>query len=173
MKTSKQTHDKNSIAACFKNAAALFIAVFAALHPPSAALAQGGDKKLQAAAEEIAKGAGKFIEATPAGKTGPVYVIEEYHNSRIGQIQIATMLTRLYRTSGLRTIGLEGAVQGPAPLPADKYLKAADPATRRDVLKRLLRDSEISGAEYAGAALEGMKVVGIENAAEYATLNSI
>ena len=127
----------------------------------------GSDAKPNVDSSEIAKNAGVVVKSTLQGKYGPVYVFEEYHNARIGQIQIATMLTRLYHSKNLRTVGLEGAVQGPAPLPTEKFLATADPATRRDVLKRLLHDAEISGTEYAGASLAGLKVVGIEDANEY------
>src|SRR5436190_7457955 len=125
------------------------------------------DPTLQAIANRVTNSVGEVITTTPRHSSGPVFVFEEYHNSRAGQVQIATTLTRLYQQLGLRIVGLEGAVKGPAPLPTEKYLKAADPTTRRDVLKDLLREAEISGVEYAGAVLHGLQVVGIENPDEY------
>ncbi len=169
MNTNTISEIKPHTTGLLKKAAGWIFVAIAAFHQITlTAIAAGGDEKLQAAGRETAKGCGTFVKATTTGKLGPVYVFEEYHNARIGQIQIATMLARLYHTKGLRTVGLEGAVQGPAPLPTDKFLAAADPVARRDSLKRLLRDGEISGAEYAGATLPNIKLVGIENAEEYA-----
>ncbi|MEX0677166.1 MAG: hypothetical protein WD063_08835 [Pirellulales bacterium] len=125
------------------------------------------DAGLQAKAERVTEGVGELITTTPSRAAGPVFIFEENHASRIGQIQIATMLTRLYHQQGLRIVGLEGAIKATAPLPAGKYLAAVDESARNATLKDLLREAEISGAEYAGAVLPGLQIVGIENADEY------
>ena len=122
---------------------------------------------LKARAESIAEGVGDYVNQTAPHRSGQVFVFEEYHNSRVGQVQIATMLTRLYKRAGVRRIGLEGAVQSEAPLPTSKFLGNAGKGVRPEVLKDLLRDAEISAAEYAGSALPGMQVWGLENAGEY------
>ena len=138
--------------------------------PPAKPAANGGqavDPALRAEADRVAQGVGELVRTTPKHALGPVYVVEEYHNSQIGQVQVATMLTRLYRQQGVRIVGLEGAVKGPAPLPTDKFVNVADRAARRSVLKNLLCDGEISGVEYAGAVIPALQVVGIEDPNEY------
>src|ERR1017187_8197734 len=58
--------------------------------------------------QEITGGVGVLQKAS-GGAKGPVFVFEEVHTSRIGQLQIATMLVRLHDHHGLKRIGLEGS----------------------------------------------------------------
>lgn len=119
-------------------------------------------------ADDISKDMGSVLR-TCAGSEGRVIVFEEYHNSRIGQVEIATMLTRLHRRYSMNQIGLEGSVDTGNPLPP--YLPvAADPDARHKFLRKQLTTLEISGVEYVSARWPNIKVFGTEKADEYDVL---
>jgi hypothetical protein len=62
-------------------------------------------------------------KAVSAGQAGPIFIFEEFHTSRIGQLQIAVMLLRLHDKYGLKKIGLEGAINSGRPLDAAWFHK--------------------------------------------------
>jgi len=115
----------------------------------------------------VTKNVGSLVQKTVKTKQGPIYVFEENHASLRGQIQIATMLTRLFKSEGLRIIGLEGAIKSDKPLPTASFISGTDKFARNDALRRMLLDGEISGVEYVGSRNPDVEVWGIESEEEY------
>jgi hypothetical protein len=98
-------------------------------------------------------------------------VFEEYHTSRVGQLQISVMLLRMHERYRLRLIGLEGAFQRPRPLDATWFHKVGGAATqqfREDTAVRMLAEGEISAAEFMAMAFSQVQVRGLEVEKEYA-----
>lgn len=117
-------------------------------------------------AREIAKGVGTVGE-TSAGMKGPVFVFEEYHTSRVGQLQIAIMLLRLHNRYGVKKVGLEGAVQRPRPLDGTWFHNISGQSAREDVAVRMLAEGEISAAEFVTLVFPDMQVYGTELQDQY------
>jgi len=128
------------------------------------------------AAQEIVSGVGSVQKTVTNGTQGPIFVFEEYHTSRLGQLQIATMLTRLHDKHALRKIGLEGAIWSGQPLDATSYQHAGGDQARlerEDLGVRMLAEGEISSAEFMAMEFPDIQVYGIESASEYdQTLNA-
>jgi hypothetical protein len=121
-------------------------------------------------AREIAQDVGEVQQSIPQGTKGPVLVFEEYHTSRVGQLQIGVMLLRLYERHGLRLIGLEGAFQRPQPLDATWFHKAGGTANqqfRENTAVRMLAEGEISAAEFMAMVFGQVQVRGLEVEKEY------
>jgi hypothetical protein len=121
-------------------------------------------------ATEIAKGVGTVGRKVSTGTTGPVFVFEENHAAKVGQLQIAVMLVRLHDRHGLRTVGLEGALQSPRPLAGQWFHNAGGPSAkwaREDVAVRMLAEGEISSAEFMTLLFSGIQVHGTEVQAQY------
>jgi len=124
-------------------------------------------------AKEIADGVGEVQQSIPGGAKGPVLVLEEYHTSRVGQLQVGVMLLRLYERHGLRLIGLEGALQSPQPLDGSWFQKAGGEAgqpLREDTGVRMLAEGEISAAEFMALLFGQVQVRGMEVEKEYGVL---
>lgn len=122
-------------------------------------------------AEEVAKGVGIVQKTSVAGTKGPIFVFEEVHTSRIGQIQIATMLLRLHDKYGLKKIALEGAIWSGHPLRTGWYQTAAGgqaKTEKEDLAVRMIADGEISSSELMGMLFPDVEVYGIEDANQYA-----
>jgi hypothetical protein len=101
---------------------------------------------------------------------GPLFVFEEVHTSRIGQLQIAIMLDRLYERSALRTVGIEGLAGPTTPLDASWFHAMGGPEARQereDVAVQLLADGEISAAEFMLLVFPDVSVYGTESTEEY------
>jgi len=100
------------------------------------------------------------------GPRGPVYVFEEFHTSRVGQLQIAIMFLRLYDRHGLRVLGQEGVLQRPEPLNATWFHKMGGHAagrTREDVAVRMLAEGEIRAGEFMALLFPDFRVFGTED----------
>ncbi|MBB5857542.1 hypothetical protein ACFQ05_18210 [Amycolatopsis umgeniensis] len=96
-----------------------------------------------------------------------VVVFDEQHASRIGQVEIAMMLNRLYHTANLRNLAVEGGVvEKPRPDLA-WFAAKPDPRQRVDVALNLLRQGEVSAAEFAAMALPGFRLEPIERENEH------
>ena len=96
-----------------------------------------------------------------------VVVFGELHPSRVGQVEIAIMLNRLHRSANLRHVGLEGSVlEKPAPN-VDWFTSLPDERIRTEVALRLLREGEVSAAEFAAMTMPGVQLHPIEHASEY------
>lgn len=127
------------------------------------AAAFGAGEVLQASAGAIAKGLGQVTQ-TRDGRAGTVYLFEENHVSKAGQIEIATMLVRLYNTKQLRTVGLEGFTGDKLVAP---WATTMRPRDRLRVAARLLGDGELSSAEFLSAAYPDVVVAGIDDEKDY------
>lgn len=121
-------------------------------------------------ARDIAKGIGTVRQVVSEGKKGPVFIFEEYHTSRVGQLQIGVMLLRLHDRHKMRVIGLEGAFQSRRPLDA-KWFRAMGGAeaqqAREDVALRMLSEGEINAAEFMTLVFRDAFVYGLEKAEQY------
>lgn len=121
-------------------------------------------------ARDIVQGVGEVRRSIPQGTQGPVIVFEEYHTSRVGQLQIGVMLLRMHEQYGLKMIGLEGALQRPQPLNATWFHKAGGVSAQRfrdDTAVRMLAEGEINAAEFMTMAFSQIEIRGLEKEDEY------
>jgi hypothetical protein len=109
----------------------------------------GGDAS--SIANVVVQGVGKVTRASPPRGGAPVIVLEERHNSRIGQIQHAMVLIRLRERYGLKTAVLEGYLKGEPEITTDWFTKSVRPGTpeaRANVAVRALMRGDISAVEF-------------------------
>ncbi len=121
-------------------------------------------------AKNIADGVGVVGECNSTGVPGPIFVFEEYHTSRVGQLEIAIMMCRLHNLYGMKQIGLEGSLQRLSPLKAQWFHRAGNPSTigiKEDVAVRLLAEGEIRAAEFIALVFPDVGVFGTEIAGQY------
>jgi len=143
------------------------------LKAPSSATTQreaGGDTKLGQIAKAITDGVGTVQEVDAKGDKGSVIILEEYHTSRVGQLQDAVMLVRLHDRYEMRTVGLEGYVQSEHAMNASRFQVMGGPGAkeqREEVAVRMLGEGEISQAEFISMVFPDVAVRGLEKAAEY------
>jgi hypothetical protein len=120
----------------------------------------------------IVKDVGKTSTAISGTHGRQVIVIQERHDSRAVQVEIAIMLERLYRDYGLRDLALEGAVtENGDPTPGNFY-QLPDACTRTEVALYLLRQGEISGAEFMAMAHPDFHLHAIEDSSQYSVNES-
>lgn len=115
-------------------------------------------------------GHARIVQEAP--DASPLLIIEEIHNSRQVQIEQAIMLVRLH-AKGLRDIALEGYLMDADPQDTQWYQTAASKNPRGKITTaiRLLEEGEISAAEFAALALDGIRLVPIEIEKEYSSDN--
>jgi hypothetical protein len=104
------------------------------------------------------------------GTKGPIFVFEEVHTSRVGQLQIATMLVRLHDKDGLKKVGLEGSIWSGHPLDSSWYHTIGGDAARpikEDVAVRMVAGGDISSSEFIAMLFPDVQVYGIEDAGQY------
>lgn len=122
-------------------------------------------------ATDVSQGAGKVIAAANGNSERPIIVFEETHTSRIGQLQIALMLYRLYAKHGLHQVSLEGAFADQRGLPTQWFHELTGTgdgkSTGTEIAVRLLREGEINSGEFISLALPQVQVQGSEKAEEY------
>ncbi len=138
---------------------------------PSAISIDDEQSEMTKIARAIAEDAGEVRVVVSNGTKGSLFVFEEYHDSRVGQLQIGVMLLRLHDGHGLRTIGLEGDFQSPRPLDATWFHAAGGEDAgdaREDVAVRMLAEGEISAAEFAALVFDDIEVRGTELEEQYA-----
>ncbi len=137
--------------------------------PPRAAFTiQEGD--LQRVATEVGKDVGKVVAAGQGSKKQALFIFEETHNSRIGQLEIALMLWRLQKNHGLKLVSLEGAFVTKGALPAKWFHDLTTGKMQesgRETALRLLREGEISAAEFIALVQPAVQVKGNEIESEY------
>jgi hypothetical protein len=110
--------------------------------------------------------AGKLGDAK--GSSRPfVVVFDEMHSSRVGQVEIAIMLNRLYRRANLRHLALEGSVLEKEMPDLSWFSALPDAGIRTTVALQLLRQGEVSAAEFAAMVLPGFRLHPIERGDEY------
>jgi hypothetical protein len=114
----------------------------------------------------IAKDVGKVVAAGQGKSNVSVVVFEERHTSRVAQMEMALMLLRLQRLYGLQLISLEGAMVSDGKLPTAWFTNSADNAetkrSRQAATYQLLRDGEISAAEFISLVRPQVQVRGNE-----------
>jgi hypothetical protein len=113
----------------------------------------GCDGGKEDSAKEIAGVVSAGVETvtqSSAGKGAPIVLQAERHNSRVGQLQQAITLVRLYDKYGLRDIVLEGYLKERPDINTDWFTKVAGktPEERARVAVQFLRRGEISAAEF-------------------------
>src|SRR5271157_3237553 len=121
-------------------------------------------------AQEISTGVGVIQKTSDAGTKGPMFVFEEVHTSRVGQLQIAIMLLRLHDKYGLKKLGLEGGIWSGRPLDSKWYHNLDGGGARsekEDVAVRLVAEGEISSSELMAMLFPDVEVYGVEDAAQY------
>lgn len=137
--------------------------------PPRAAFTiQEGD--IVRIATEVGKGVGKVIAAGQGSKNRTLFIFEETHDSRIGQLEIALMLWRLQKHQGLRQVSLEGAFVAKGALPAKWFHDLTGGTVQQsgwETALRLLLEGEISAAEFIALVQPAVQVKGNEIESEY------
>lgn len=129
-------------------------------------------RPLREMASEVARDVGTVGTISETANRGTVVVFEEFHTSRVGQLQIALMLLRLHEKYGVRKVGLEGAMQSAGVLDAGWFRKAGGDSAkdaREDVAVRMLAEGEISEAEFMAMLFSDVQVFGTEVASLYDT----
>jgi hypothetical protein len=126
---------------------------------------------------EIVKGVGE-VKGTFEGEPHQVvYVFAENHASIGGQLEINSMLIRLYSQQGMRHIGLEGWAADAPPLDlswahrSPQYRPGDEISPREDVLVFMVKDGELNSAEFLGLIYNDVLVHGIDDAKLYQVPN--
>ncbi|MEV8443856.1 hypothetical protein AB0425_41335 [Actinosynnema sp. NPDC051121] len=109
---------------------------------------------------------GELTDTKNTGKTS-VVVLAEQHASRTGQVELAIMLNRLYHSADLRHLALEGSVVEKPQPNLDWFTSLPDVGVRRAVALQLLKEGEVSAAEFAAMVLPDFRLHAIEHEREY------
>ena len=113
------------------------------------ACSSGFPSRLLPAVRSAANGVCHIGECFGGDRRSVALIFEEQHLSRTAQIQEAMSLVRLYRDVGLRHVVLEGYLQDrPAIRAGWAAERRLNEAVYLDVVTTLLRDGEISAAEF-------------------------
>ena len=123
-------------------------------------------KLAQAASIDV----GSVDNAFKGNGNAPVIVLEEFHNSRASQIQHAITLLRLYDQKKIRSIGLEGYIKESPKIDGAWFTKkwpGQTPAQNARVAVRLLKEGEISEAEFMKLVYDDLELVPIETKSQY------
>jgi hypothetical protein len=123
----------------------------------TAVSAGGNETDVIATVRSAARNAATVGTVIPPGKTGrTVVLLEESHDSLASQLELAAVLVRLH-AAGLSDVVLEGYLKNAAggathnPVSREWFGKAAgtlSPDIQRETAARLLREGEISAAEF-------------------------
>lgn len=99
----------------------------------------------------------------------PIIVLEENHASIAGQIQHAITLVRLHEKYGLKDIALEGYLKEHKKINTEWYNQAAkgNQAAKLQVAVRLIKEGEISCAEFIKLAYNDVELHPIEKMNQY------
>ncbi len=97
-----------------------------------------------------------------------ILIFEENHISRVGQVELALMLTRLYNTHHIKAVAVEGAFVTEGFLDGKWFYSLSDKYAREETALQLLRRGEISAAEFVALAIPEVKVYGVEKVEEHA-----
>jgi len=126
---------------------------------------------LDGLAQNITAGVGEVTKIVTGTNNRVIIVIEEVHGSRLGQIEIAIILNRLYENYGLRHIGQEGVFAVDGALNADWFhpsLSSGQVLSLKDkVALQLLSEGEITSGEALTLIYPDFQVHGVEVPSEY------
>ena len=118
-------------------------------------------------APSVLNGAGKEGLTEAGDPHCQVIVMEERHDSRAVQVEMAMMLNRLYRVAGLRDLALEGAVVERGAPTAAWFQKLPDQAARAEQALYLLKQGEIGAAEFMAVIHPDFRLHPVEVASQY------
>lgn len=122
-------------------------------------------------ANNITSGVGEVVKIAPGTTNQTIVVIEETHDSRLGQVEIAIMLNRLYEDYVLRHIGQEGVFITDGVLDASWFRPSLGSgqvlSSKEEVVIELLAEGEISSGEALTLIYPDFQVHGIEIPVEY------
>ncbi|HSK73252.1 MAG TPA: hypothetical protein VK892_16250 [Pyrinomonadaceae bacterium] len=99
----------------------------------------------------MSDGVGTVTQFSTDANGVPVIALDERHNSRVGQLQHAITLVRLYDKFGLKDIVLEGYLKESSKFNTDWFTKAVagkTPEARAKVAVQFLKHGDISAAEF-------------------------
>ena len=122
----------------------------------------------------LARDAGAGVEVvgrTVGGSKGaPIFLLEERHDSRAGQIQHAITLVRLHEKHSVNDVGLEGYLKDGPPIDTSWVARIShtqDPIARARVFSRFLREGEVSSAEFVKLIYDNVNVHPAETRQQY------
>jgi hypothetical protein len=121
----------------------------------------------KACLERVLGKAGEQRRRSGTDEQVPLFVFEEVHTSRAGQIEIAVMLLRLYQEYDLRHVALEGYLEGTTVSAKWFHDGKATDSRQRQVAVSLLEQGEISDAEFLALVFPDVKLHPIETKEEH------
>lgn len=128
--------------------------------------AKRGD--ITAIANDTSKDIARVTQVSDGKNGAPIIVLEEQHDSRAAQIELAIVLNRLYHSQNLRHIVLEGYLKEDPAINTDWYERAGkNKQSVHSVAVRLLEEGEINSAEFIKLAYHDSLVIPAETQAEY------
>ena len=125
---------------------------------------------LTAAVNTASAGVAAVGQVVKGGTGSPTIMLEELHDSRAAQIQAAIVFVRLYSKDGLRDIALEGYLKERPRIDARWFTnrwKGQSPLANARVAVRLLKEGEISGAEFAKLTFPDLTLHPVERLADH------
>ena len=128
------------------------------------------EKDVREIAQEVCEDVGVIKKASSRKRKTPIIVLEESHVSVAGQIQHAIVMERLYQNYGVRNIALEGhMVDVKVDIDTGWFQDAAkkNEVSKAEVAVRLLKEGEISCAEFMALAHQDAVLHPIERKEEY------
>ena len=148
---------------------ALLVAVLA-----SNLQAQDTDR-IRGIAEKVSADVATAKDARVGFRGRPVFIVEEYHNSRKLQIEAAVCLVRLYDHTQLRDIALEGYIIDGRAISTKWYAEVAgsDFGARVRVAVQLLKEGEIRCAEFMALTYDDCVLHPIDKADEHTALAEV
>jgi polyhydroxyalkanoate synthesis regulator phasin len=124
--------------------------------------------------EQVAKASSSLVATTrkvvPGQGRAPVILFEERHDLRAVQVQEAIAMIRMHDQFGLRDIALEGYLKDMKPVDTSwvAHISASQGANvRAKVVVSLLREGEISSAEFMKLLYDDVQLHALENRNEY------
>jgi peptidyl-tRNA hydrolase len=121
-------------------------------------------------AKDACQGVGIVGKTSRGSKGAPILILEENHASRAGQIQHAITLVRLHERYGLKHIALEGYLKERSKITTDWWITATqnlNPEAKERVAVRLLKEGEISSAEFLKLIYNDISLYPVETTTEY------
>lgn len=128
------------------------------------------DSRVAQMAESASNEVGVVEHAFKGSGGAPVIVLEEFHNSRASQIQHAITLLRLYDQQKVRAIGLEGYLRERPKIDGAWFTRKWRNQSRVQnarVAVRLLKEGEISEAEFMKLVFDDLDLHPIETVSQY------
>ena len=128
------------------------------------------DSPVAKLAQSASTDVGTVDHAFKGGDGAAVIMLEEFHNSRASQIQHAITLVRLYEQNKVRSIGLEGYLKERPRIDGAWFTRKWPNQTRMQnarVAVRLLKEGEISEAEFMKLVYDDLDLYPIETSSQY------